>query len=77
MARKIDREKVSKILDVLKKYPEGIWFRQLVRETGLPASTVHFYLKKLSGIVESIGYVNEEGKFVGVRIVRIKRNFQE
>ncbi len=77
MPRRPDPEKTRKILGILKKYPHGIWFRQLVRETGLPASTVHFYLKKLSGIVESIGYVDEDGRFVGIRIVRLKKNFQE
>ncbi len=77
MPRKLNQEKIQKILEILRKYPEGVWFRQLVRETGLPASTVHFYLKKLSGIVESVGYVDDEGRFVGIRIVRMKRNFQE
>lgn len=77
MPRKINQEKIQKILEILRKYPEGVWFRQLVRETGLPVSTVHFYLKKLSGIVESIGYVDDEGRFVGIRIVRIKKNFYE
>ncbi len=77
MARKLNQEKIRKILEILRKYPEGIWFRQLVRESGLPASTVHFYLKKLSGIVESVGYVDSEGRFVGIRIVRLKKNFQE
>lgn len=77
MVRKLNSKKIQKILEILRKYPDGIWFRQLVRESGLPASTVHFYLKKLSGIVESIGYVNEEGRFVGVRIIRLKKDFQE
>jgi|GEM_PF-2244321 DNA-binding IclR family transcriptional regulator len=73
MARKLNYENIRKIIRVLEKYPSGIWFRQLARETNLPVSTLHFYLKKLSGIVESVGYVNDEGKYVGLRIVRLKR----
>jgi len=73
VARKLDPVKIQKILAVLKRYPQGVWFRQLVRESGLPASTVHFYLKKLSPIVESIGYTDEYGRFVGIRIVRLKK----
>ncbi len=73
MPRKIDPKKIEKILEILRKYPQGIWFRQLVRETNLPPSTVHFYLKKLSGIVESIGYVDGSGRFVGIRIIRLKK----
>ena len=74
MARKLNREKIRKILEILRKYPDGIWFRQLVRESGLAPSTVYFYLKKLGGAVENLGYVDEEGRFVGVRIIRLKRD---
>ncbi len=73
MVRKLNRDKMAKILEILRNYPDGIWFRELVRESGLPASTVHFYLEKLSPLIENIGYRDYQGRFVGIRIIRLKR----
>ena len=40
-------EKIKKIIEVLKKSSkEGIWIRELSRQTNLPVSTMHYYLNK-------------------------------
>lgn len=40
-------EKMKKIIKVLKKASkEGVWIRELSRQTNLPVSTIHYYLNK-------------------------------
>lgn len=68
-----DPRKILMMLNVLKKYPEGIWFRRISAETRIPVSTVFYYLERfLEPFIENIGYKNDSGRFIGVRIVRLK-----
>ncbi len=70
---KTDPKKIFLILNVLKRYPEGIWFRRISIEARMPASTVFYYLEKiLEPFIENIGYKNDNGRFVGVRVVRLR-----
>jgi len=55
MVRKVDEAKIQKILDNLKKHPEGTYVSEIARETGLPKSTVSYMLAKhLSDRTEEI-----------------------
>lgn len=68
-----DPKKIFLILNVLKKYPEGIWFRRISMETRIPTSTVFYYLENvLEPFIENIGYKNDNKRFIGVRIIRLK-----
>jgi DNA-binding transcriptional MerR regulator len=75
MPKSINPRKIRKILGILRKYPDGIWFRQLAKEARLPVSTLHFYLEKvLEPFIENIGFRDEEGRFVGIRVIRLRDN---
>lgn len=39
-----DKNKVAKILQVLKHNPQGLWYREISRQAGISKSTVHRYL---------------------------------
>ena len=68
-----DFQKIKKIIRVLLANPEGIWLRKLSRETKLPLSTVHYYLEfKIQNLVENVGARDEEGRFFGIRLIRLK-----
>ncbi|UCG94982.1 MAG: hypothetical protein JSV92_02935 [archaeon] len=68
-----DLQKIRKIIRVLLANPDGIWLRKLSRESKLPLSTVHYYLEStMANMVENIGARDEDGKFFGVRLVRLK-----
>ena len=41
-----DDKKVESIIEVLKKNPDGIWIRELARQSKLDKSTVCLYLNK-------------------------------
>ena len=41
-----DPKKVNKILNILKKNPEGLWVREIAKRAGLDKSTVSIYLSK-------------------------------
>lgn len=69
-----DFGKIKKIIEALLENPDGLWLRKLSRESKVPLSTVHYYLEGvLSNIVENVGARDEEGKFFGVRVVRLKK----
>ena len=66
--------KLHAIFRVIQAYPDGIWFRQLVRESKLSISTVHHYLKAyFEPFVENLGY-KTENKFLGIRMIRLKKD---
>ncbi len=78
MVRKKDTTKINKIVKVLLKYPDGVWIRQISKESNIAASTVHFYVENILGdIVDNIGVKNKEGKYFGVRVVRLKPKIKE
>ena len=63
-----------KIFSVLQRYPDGIWYRRLAKESKVPLSTVHFYLEKyLDRFIENVGFKNPEGHYVGIRVVKLKK----
>ena len=53
--RKIDKNKINKIINRLKKHPEGTYVSEIARESGLSKSTVSFILSNfLSEYIEVI-----------------------
>ena len=73
----MDMEKVQRIIDVLKRYPDGVWLRRLSRESGVPISTLHYYLEKnLSYCVTNIGARDESGRFFGLRLIKLSANVE-
>ena len=76
--REKDLSKISRIIRVLLKYPEGVWIRRISRESKLPVSTVHFYIDNVLGdLIENIGARDRKGKFFGLRIVKLKPKVRE
>jgi len=71
--KKYDFEKIKRIIKVLLNNPDGIWLRKLSRDSKIPLSTVHYYLEGILGnFVDNIGAMDEEGRFFGVRVIRLK-----
>jgi len=78
MVRKKDIRKVNKIINVLVKYPEGIWIRKLSNESKLAVSTIYFYLDNiLNDIIENIGVKDKKDRYLGLRIVKLKLKVRE
>lgn len=68
-----DFQKIRRIVRVLLANPDGIWLRKLSRESRVPLSTVHYYLDgTMVNLVENIGARDEEGRFFGVRLIRLR-----
>ncbi|MCD6215842.1 MAG: hypothetical protein J7J92_02065 [Candidatus Aenigmarchaeota archaeon] len=68
---KIDVKKISKIIGVLYKNPDGLWLRELSKNAGLHPSTVNLYIERSLKpllIDERIG--NDEKPLL--RIIRLK-----
>ncbi len=69
-----DPKKVEIILRVLRMYKDGIWLRNLAKETHLPISTLTYYIDHfLEYFVENLGYRDEKGRFMGIRIIKLKK----
>jgi len=69
MTKTIDQEKIKKILDCLKKHPEGTYVSQIARETKLPKTTVSYLLNKhLANKIEEV-IVGKKELF---KIIRLK-----
>ncbi len=50
-----DPRKIEKIVEVLRKHPDGLWMMEIARLTGIPKSTVHRYIQSyLSDVVEEV-----------------------
>lgn len=65
-----DPLKLEKIKSTLKRFPEGIWLRELARKTGISKSTVHLYVNRyLVHEVEDV--VNVKGNLI--RFVRLRK----
>ncbi len=64
-----DPKKLGKIKSTLKRFPKGIWLRELARKTGISKSTVHLYVNKyLEREIEDI--INVKGNLI--RLVRLR-----
>ena len=73
MVRRLDEGKIKRVIRCLIRHREGIWLRNLARECGLSVSTASFYVDNvLKDVVESIGVKDGRGRYVGLRILRIK-----
>ncbi|MBU5574860.1 MAG: hypothetical protein QXF15_03030 [Candidatus Aenigmatarchaeota archaeon] len=69
-----DIKKIQLILDVLYQYPSGVWLRQISKISKLPVSTVHFYLSHyFEPFIENIGFKTESGRYLGFRLIKLKR----
>ncbi len=67
-----DPSKRAKIIAVLEKNPDGVWMRELARLSGLPFSTVQYYVTHLlSGEVE-IQELASMARTSPIKIVKIK-----
>ncbi len=78
MVRKVDKQKIEKILKILVKYPDGLWIRKLSRETNLAPSTIEYYIHYIIfEITESIGVKDKNGKYFGLRIIKLKPKILE
>jgi hypothetical protein len=78
MVRGKDTTKINKIINVLLKYPEGVWIRRISKESKLAVSTVHFYIDSvLSDLIENIGAKDKKGKYFGLRIVKLRPKIRE
>jgi len=73
MVRRLDEGKIKRVIRCLIRHREGIWLRNLARECRLSVSTASFYVDNvLKDVVESIGVKDGRGRYVGLRILRIK-----
>ena len=78
MVKEKDLKKIKKILLILVKNPEGLWIRQISRETGIALSTTHYYINQVvDGFIENIGVKDKKGQYFGVRIIRLKQKIRE
>lgn len=65
-----DSQKIEKLINVLKRFPEGIWIRELARKAGISKSTVNLYINThLAHKIENV--FNVKGKLI--RFVRLKK----
>jgi len=65
-----DSTKLERMRLALSKHPEGIWVRELARETRLDKSTVSIYLSKyLENEIEDLFVTGNKW----IRIVRLKK----
>jgi len=65
-----DLEKIRKIRKILSKKPNGLWVREIARQTDLDKSTVSIYLSKhLKNEIEEIFSVH--GSLI--KIVRLRK----
>jgi len=63
-----DKNKIAKIIRVLRKNPKGLWIREIARQTGLSKSTTHRYVTEyLQNQVDEITNVNDLVKFVKLK----------
>jgi hypothetical protein len=78
MVKGRDMNKIKKIVLVLIKNPEGLWIRQISKETGLALSTVHYYINQvIDDLVDNIGTKDKKGHYFGLRIIRLKPKIKE
>ncbi len=63
-----DPRKIEKIVEVLRRNPEGLWVMEISRMTKIPKSTVHRYIQNYLR-----DWVEEVRDFSGlVKVYRIK-----
>jgi predicted DNA-binding transcriptional regulator YafY len=72
----MDRQKharINKIIGILAANPDGVWLRHLAQEAKIPPASLHRYIEKdMSDIVDSLGVKDANGKYFGLRIIRLK-----
>ena len=72
--RTINSKKLSLVVNTIYRSPGGIWLREISRQTGLPPSTVHYYIGVLSPLLEDVSLGLGKGM---LRVVRFKPEIQE
>jgi hypothetical protein len=78
MSKKKDIVKINKIIKILVKYPEGVWIRQISKESNLAVSTVHYYITQiLDEIIDNIGVKDKKSRYFGIRIIKLKPKIRE
>ena len=66
-----DKEKIGKIIGILASNPDGIWIRQIARDTGIHHSTVTKYIDTLlQPMIEDVS-LGGHGKPL-LRVIRLK-----
>jgi predicted DNA-binding transcriptional regulator YafY len=67
------KERINKIIGVLAAQPDGMWLRSLAQKTKIPPATIHRYIENdLKDIVDNLGVKSAEGRYFGLRIIRLK-----
>lgn len=68
-----DEDKIEKLINTLRKYPQGIWLRKLSRESGVSLSTVHYYINNvIDSFIVSKGAKDSDGNYFGIRLIKLK-----
>jgi len=63
-----DENKILKIKSVLRKYPQGLWIREIARQAKMSKSTAHRYLTYyMKNQIEEAKNVNGLVKFVKLK----------
>lgn len=71
--RKTNTKSIERIIEVLLRFPQGIWLRRLSKEANIPPSTLHYYLShQLSQLTQSTGAKGEDGRYFGIRVIKLK-----
>lgn len=70
--------RLIRIINILASHPEGVWLRQLAKETNTPPTSIHRYIEEdLKEITECLGAKDEKGHYFGLRIIRLKPKIQD
>ncbi len=73
-----DLDKLERLVNTLRKYPDGIWLRKISRESSLPVSTVHYYINEvIDSLVESKGAKDSEGRYFGIRLIKLREGVKK
>jgi uncharacterized membrane protein len=70
--RKIDKNKIKKIINCLRKHPEGTYVSEIARESGLSKSTVSFILSRFISEYIEIVKIGKKNLF---KIIRVASSF--
>jgi len=65
-----DENKIKKIIEVLKKNPQGLWIREIARQARLSKTTTHRYITEFMEDLVEVVVVVKGGL---VKFVKLKR----
>jgi len=71
MVSDVEVEHASKIIKVLRKYPYGLWVREIARQSGLHMEQVRRVISKYPELFEE--YADFTNYKINLKIIRLKR----